>query len=346
MRRRLKVVYKNIKHPARLLNLFRLRRARNKMPDNVSYSPSVVDIEPNVTCNLSCEMCQVTTWNRSVPDLDPEDFSLFLDKIPALTRIKLQGMGEPFLNKGVFDLISYADGKDIFVQTTSNGTMLDEKLCRRIVNSGLDQISISVDGASAETYGKIRGKGNFERVIGNIERLVSTRGKSKTPKITIRMVGMKENIHELPAMVELCDSLKVDEFTLQHDLCFWGKEEWLQKLAGKVLSDDETIERYIEEAGASAGGLGLDFHCHRSDRYGVAEGIICPWPWESIYITSDGYICPCCIVPDPRVVNFGNLHELNFNDIWNGDEYRRFRGRHRSGDIPDFCKGCYNDYLG
>lgn len=334
----------NIRYPRRLMNLLKIQRNHDKFPERVSYLPYVVDIEPNIKCNLACRMCQITTWDRSAPDMSLVDFKSLIEKIPTLLKIKLQGMGEPFLNRELMEMIEYAVGRKIKMVTNTNGTLLGEKLSCRIIKSGLDTIAISIDGATAETYEKIRIKGDFNKVIKNLELLVSLRGGRPYPKINVWMVGLKENIHELPDLVKICAKIGVDELILQHDVNYWGKEEWEDRLSGISLSEDrEKADGFIREAEGIARGTGTQFRVFEGDRYSVENNNPCRWPWESFYITTDGYICPCCIACDPGVINFGNIREQSIVNIWNSEEYMEFRRRIKSGDIPSFCRGCYED---
>ena len=344
MPRKLEILARNFKYPARLPNLMKMELTKRSLPEHVAYRPTTIDLEPNVTCNLACKMCQVPTWDRKAPDLNVDDFGKLLDEIPTLMKIKLQGMGEPFLNNNLLDIIELGVRRDLVIVSNTNGTILNEEICRRVISSGLDTISISIDGATKETYERIRINGKFNLVIENTRRLASMRGGTATPRINVWMLGMRENIHELPMMVQLCHDLGVDGLKLQHDLSYWGKAEWAERLSGETLPDDSNTIRYLKDAAALAAKLGLGFLVFQEDRYSFSEGKNCMWPWTSVYITTDGYVCPCCIAPDPDVVNFGNLHEREFREIWNSEKYRLFRRRLKAGEIPSFCTGCYKDF--
>lgn len=174
---KIKLFFSNMKYPRKLLNLARMKKDMCREPDKPGYLPMVMDIEPNVKCNLSCRMCQVASWDRMVPDLTAERFVRILKEIPTLMKIKLQGMGEPFLNRELLDMVGIADKSGIKVVTNSNGTLFNDEMIARIAAGSLDIVSISIDGATKETYEGIRIGGNFEKVTGNVRRLVSARGR-------------------------------------------------------------------------------------------------------------------------------------------------------------------------
>lgn len=279
---KLGIIASNIRYPGRLINLLRIQFGQGRYPGRVPYLAYVVDIEPNIKCNLACKMCQITTWDRTAPDMSLVDFKSLIEKIPTLLKIKLQGMGEPFLNRELMDMIEFAVGRKIKMVTNTNGTLIDERLSRRIVDSGLDTITISIDGATAETYEKIRIKGDFDKVIKNLKLLVSLRGEKENPRVNVWMVGLRENIHELPDLVRLCAEIGVDELILQHDVNYWGKEEWKDRLSGKSLSEDrDRADGFIEEAERIAGETSIGFKVFGEDRYSVEKDKPCRWPWES-----------------------------------------------------------------
>lgn len=334
---------KYLKHPCKLYNLIGIFFANKIKPAYMPFTPITADIEPTIHCNQACTMCQITTWDRQIPNLTVSDLDFIFKTIPTLTKIKLQGMGEPFINKSFFDMEELSEKNDIGITTNSNGTLLNEAMVKKITESSLEAIQFSLDGATAETYEKIRIKGDFNKVVEGIRRLISFRGKSDTPIIGIWMVGMKDNIHELSQMIQLCHDMGVDKLTLQHDLVFWGKEEWMKNLSNQALNE-KVDGYYIDKAIALAEKLKFKFSCFRGTKFSVKEGKICGWPWSSMYISADGYVCPCCVASDPDVFNFGNLKKKSFDEIWNGEEYQSFRTHMKKGKIPSFCEGCYTDY--
>lgn len=332
-----------INHPKHLIFLAKERFYSEKMPLHVSTLPSIIDIEPTTRCNLKCGMCQTTYWDRTSDDLSYEHFKLIVDQFPSLKDIKLQGMGEPLLNKDFFRMVKYAGSKGIKTRTISNGTLIDDRLASRIISSELTQIHISLDGASSQTYENIRKGASFDATVANIARLTEARGDLKKPFIGVWVVGMMENIHELPEIIGLCSKLQVDQVTLQHDLIFWGKDHCWNKLKDRRLDTKVTAtENIIEESKKIAEKLGLDFNVHVGDKYSNQNGRKCRWPWSSCYITADGYVEPCCLVNDPGLINFGNVFKDDFGEIWNNSKYREFRAQIKDGKLHDVCKYCYS----
>ncbi|MBU4501895.1 MAG: radical SAM protein [Nanoarchaeota archaeon] len=329
------------KSPKTSLNLLGIKYF-TKYKSKISFHPFSLDIEPTVRCNLNCKYCQVPGWERGkkVRDLSLIDFKRIVDQFPNLLIIKLQGMGEPLLNKDLWGMIDYASSKKIIVRTNSNGTLIDESMARRIINSKLTAISISLDGATKETYDKIRRGAKFEKVIGNIKTLIKLRGTSRLPRINVWMVATTENYSEIPEMIELCADLGVDKLTVQTKLGFWGKEDMKEKLEDFLLDiNSDELKRIKEESTELAKKLNFNLNFYYSNWYGTDSK--CPWPWESCYITTDGYVVPCCIIANPEVINFGNILDKPFKEIWNSKKYVEFRDKIKDNEIPSYCGGCY-----
>src|SRR3954470_23459703 len=150
--------------------------------------PSFVQIEPVGQCNLRCQMCPIQFRTDGPPNGPPafmpfETFTRLVDQLGTMTELQLQGLGEPMMHPRFFDMVAYAAERGINVSTNSNLTLLNDRRAERCVTSGLARLHVSIDGATAETYERIRVRAHFERVVGNLERLLAARERlgSKFP---------------------------------------------------------------------------------------------------------------------------------------------------------------------
>jgi MoaA/NifB/PqqE/SkfB family radical SAM enzyme len=116
-------------------------------------------------------------------------------------------MGEPLLNPDFFKMVKHCKNRGIDVSTFTNGTLITEDVATEIVSSGLKELWISIDGATAETYEDIRPGASFDRVLRGIELIVSARRTKKGNQLRLGLwfIAMERNIHELPLLVELCE---------------------------------------------------------------------------------------------------------------------------------------------
>jgi MoaA/NifB/PqqE/SkfB family radical SAM enzyme len=264
-----------------------------------------------------------------------------LDQLPQLEQIKLQGIGEPFLYEQFFDLVRRAKRRKIQVASITNGTTLCRETHRReIVQSGLDELMVSIDGATPQTHARWRGGSDLDGIVSGLKQLVQLRGRARRLRLAIWCVGNPDNLAELPALVELAASIGVDELICQTRMTSWGKNEWRARL-GPVRLDPESAEtsRRLEEARALARRRSFALTIYEGNRFSADSP--CFWPWESCFISAGGYVTRCCIASDPRLHHFGRIDDVSFAAIWNSPDYQELRRAIRQNRIPPLCRDCY-----
>jgi hypothetical protein len=143
---------------------------------NVAPLPSRLYIECTAACNISCaQACCAPetgiTRTRQAGMLDFEVFRRVIDEAgPALGRVDFFNYGEAFLHKRAIEMCEYIKSRypHIYLYTSTNGLAFTEEQVRRLVRSGIDEVTFSVDGATPESYAKYRQRGNFDKAIGNL----------------------------------------------------------------------------------------------------------------------------------------------------------------------------------
>ncbi len=334
---------KNLKHPLRLLNMLGARLYSNRFqPIHNPFMPWTLDIEPTVYCNLRCIMChsEKIREQRESKTISFEDFKKIIDCVPTLLRVTIQGMGEPLLAPEFLKMVSYANEKDIAVTTTLNATFIKEETAKKLIDSGLSRIYVSLDGATKETYENIRRRADFDKTLEGIKNLIKARTTKGDPFIDLWMVGIGDNIYELPRMVDLAVELGVDSLTLQPDLTFWGKDEFREKMKEKSLSDQaKKVADIVQEAQNKAKEKGLNFVYIRKTRFTSDKP--CVWPWQAGFIATDGRMAPCCLLADPEIINFGNILETPFMNLWNGETIKELRRSLKERKLHHYCRDCY-----
>jgi len=336
------ILLSSLRHPFKLFNYLGLRLCYRLNTKRVPFLPVYLDIEPNNTCNFSCPHCQVPHWSKEKIYLSKEDFTRIIDQFPNLLQIKLQGMGEPLLNKDLIDMLEIGEARDIDMYFISNGSIMNDEIIERLLRLRRTRITFSIDGATRETFEEIRKGGNFERVTENIARLTSARGKASKPEITCWTVVTRKNVDELADIVRLARRLALDKITIQTFLTDWGKDS-MREFTDALRVKDETsrLEEAIASAIRTAKEIGMDIDINYKDY--LSKKHKCEWPWMSAFIASNGDVVPCCIIADSDTVNMGNVFKEDFKEIWNSKDYQRLRemiGAHR---LPDFCRNCYID---
>jgi MoaA/NifB/PqqE/SkfB family radical SAM enzyme len=295
--------------------------------------PHCVFIEVTNHCNLLCETCPRTFATYEEPKtLSWENFIKIAEQFPDMERAVLHGIGEPLLNKDLPRMVTYLKGRGVHVLFNTNATLLTAEWSQRLIESGLDEMRCSIDGADPKTYAAIRGAPLLPKIVKNLVGFVRIQKEAGTqvPRLSIWMTGMKENIHELPALLKLAARIDVPEVYVQRMVYLVAGTGQVPGMmnAGHGLFDDfnAEIERVIVEAEALAAQLGIAFRAsgatsphqsleasHHADPH--------PWqacmrPWTTAYITANGNALPCCIAPfatdNYDSLKLGNVFERPF----------------------------------
>lgn len=174
----------------------------------VNDFPLHLDIESTNACNLRCVMCPRNFMTEKIGYIEWNLFKKIIDEGAKyrLPSIKLNYRGEPLLHPNLPRMVRYAKEKRIIeVQFNTNGLPLNKKKIEELLDAGLDRIIFSFDGATKETYEKIRTGSNYEKVVNNIRTLVVMRNEMglKRPLVRVQMVKMKENEHEVEDFLKM-----------------------------------------------------------------------------------------------------------------------------------------------
>jgi MoaA/NifB/PqqE/SkfB family radical SAM enzyme len=245
----------------------------------------------------------------------------------------------------------------------TNAILLDGVWAHRLIEAGLDELRVSIDGADPKTYALIRGAPLLHKLVKNVAHFVEVQKALGTdrPRVSLWMTGMQENIAELPAVVDLAARMGVPEVYLQR-LVYYASElaaPGLMTGAGQLFERvDDVIERNIRAAETRAAELGVALRASgattpRRSLHG--EGTLAslaggqPWtaclrPWTTAYITANGNALPCCIAPfatqNYESLKLGNLFEQPFETVWNDARYQDWRRRLLSPEPHPACAGC------
>ena len=319
-------------------NLLKFLIFSNFRLNNPPYLPITMDVEPTTGCNFRCTMCQVSSPNFKSQNMNIETFKSFIVQNKQLLKIKLQGMGEPTVNNNFLDMIDIANRAGITVEFTTNGSLLNKEFVAELLKKKISKITISIDGATKETFEKIRVKSNFNSIIENISSLIQ---QSKEiylrPKICAWTVVQKDNIHEFEEIFYLSNQIGFDELSYQFHISDWGKQEWHDINKNKLI-DINQKKNFINN---------MIYKKEFKTKVNIfTENILtfkkkCKWPVRSSYIDNQGYVSPCCIIGDSKVINFGNINKTSYSKIWKSTEYIQFRKSINENKIPSFCKNCY-----
>lgn len=171
-------------------------------------TPRLIFWEVTKGCNLRCIHCRATATELSSPlDLPKTNALKIIEQVSqyALPILVLSG-GEPLYRSDIFDLASYATQRGLRVALATNGTQVTREVARKIVDSGVRRVSISLDGADAATHDAFRGiPGAFQAALEGFQNL-----KELGMSLQINMSIARHNVAQLPDVLELSKRLGAD----------------------------------------------------------------------------------------------------------------------------------------
>src|SRR5882762_725852 len=156
-------------------------------------------VETTAKCNLYCPMCPRETHKQPKEDMTDEIFTrLVRESGGCAEHMMLIGLGEPFMDRKIFERIEYCDQHNISTLLSTNGTFLDEKMSERLLDSPLEHITLSMDGTTRESYEYYRKGAKFEKVRDNFVRFAQMKQERKARvQIVVQMVRMERNAGEV-----------------------------------------------------------------------------------------------------------------------------------------------------
>jgi MoaA/NifB/PqqE/SkfB family radical SAM enzyme len=324
------------------------RYLRAQRGESLDYLPIKLDIENVSRCNFRCTMCVVSEWPKGQrgEDLSYADFTALIDEQHGLLEIKLQGIGEPLMQGDDYiKMIRYARAQHIWVRTTTNASLLHLKEnYKKLIDSGVNEVQISIDGADAETFQAIRRGSRFAKVTENCKRINAYCDEVERWPTKMWTVVQRGNCHQLSQLVDLANELGFRNQVFSLSLSDWGLETWSERNTAASVTEKLDAERLFAliEQGEK---LGVRVRFWRVlDKYTTeTPAKLCPWPFERAYVSSDLRVVPCCFVGDPGVYEIGKglREDGGFTSIWHGSEFRAFRQAHLQGQIPKVCRNCY-----
>jgi len=324
--------------------------------DTVTAAPPVcLYLEVTNRCNLLCETCPRTFEALEPPaDMSWELFTRIVGQLPNVARVVLHGVGEPMLVKALPRMIRYLKDRGVYVLFNTNGTLLTPKQRQPLIETGLDELRVSLDAADTKSFMAVRGKNFFDRIVRNVRQFTSLQRDTgaTTPRVSLWLTGLKETIGQLPAFVRLADTMGVRDVHLQR-LVFDEPSYGLARAESSLFESLRAEEaQAIEEATRLASDLGIMLDASGATEPGLSlkrQDDPQPWsacrrPWSLMYFTAHGRALPCCIAPFSArgyaSYTLGDATQETLREIWNSTAYQQFRGALLSDRPPEPCANC------
>ena len=275
--------------------------------------PLQIDIELNSGCNMACPFCRHGYEKIENKNMEIQDYYKIVSEAVKIgtKSLKLNYINEPMLRKDLEDCIKYAKEAGILnVYLVTNGTLLTAKRRKRILESGLTKLFISIDASTAQIYNKQRLDGRFNLVVNNVLSLIKERNESgmEFPIVRVSFLKNQINIHES------------EEFEI-----FWKDKADI--IAFQKMDEVPDIKTNLTIKNVSASEDG------------------CQFPFKQMVIDSDGDILPCCKMFGKKLV-LGNIKDNTLEEAWNSEKMKELHLIHSNGEWinSEICRNCILGY--
>jgi MoaA/NifB/PqqE/SkfB family radical SAM enzyme len=297
-------------------------------------------VELTSRCPLQCKMCSRTAYKEFFSkDMSLDDFQKLLPYFSEVEAVVLEGWGESLLHKHLLECIGWVKEKGPRAGFVTSGKGLNESLIYELLKVGVDFMGFSLSGATPETHNAIRVNSDLDDLKKNILTLQEMKARQHlaNPHLHIVYLLLKENILEVPALIQLARDLGIQEVILIHLIQVSNSWQEEQRVFGE--NGSEQFEYILQEAQAKAREWKIELH---SPSLSFGEVPVCAEkPLRNLYISVEGEVSPCVYlnppVPTPfkrifqkkefsiEKVSFGNVFQKPFQEIWQSPQYEEFR---------------------
>lgn len=331
-----------------------LEAFRQAVAERQPYRPLYVKLKLVFACNLRCEMCN--HWRESQPPpLSIESFKEILDQLAALgcRKVHFSG-GEPLLRPRVPELVERATSLGIKATLTTNGTRVDKAIARRLVESGLRSVNVSIDSPTRKIHDRIRGvDGAWKkacRAVGYFRRYAH-KGKLA---IRINVVVSRSNYTSLAVLPDFAKELGADFINLipvdghcsQSLLLHRNQiQEFNAHIAPQIAARGLALGLIQDKSQAYPFGRSSPaLKRARKGEYALGwyDRHPCFAPWTHSLIDFNGRVYPCCMTRG-RMEPVGDVSQESFSQIWTGRAYQTIREQMLPPALPA-CRRC-DDFL-
>ncbi|HHL40103.1 MAG TPA: radical SAM protein [Deltaproteobacteria bacterium] len=330
-----------------------------------------VCIEVTFKCNCRCQMCplygvQVDGGKELLesigkePEMTVEEFKMLFDGLKKMgTQSVAFSGGEAFLRKDMADITRLAKDAGFEVHFTSNGGILNKEIARWVVELGVDNITISLDGPK-KLHEEIRKAKVFDRIMEGVDFIEEEKKKQGKEKPTLGFLCTVSALNQdnLSGLVAIAKSKGVP--LVIDPIIFVSEEGWQEtmkafdsdfiKQESFIMPEDigrvdvDVLEHELREVLREAKELDQEVHVsivgeetRRKFFNDINYSIVnkCFAPWYSCRVDPYGNVYPCSLS-----ISMGNLRESGIQDIVNGEKFVDFRRKLKKNGLLPFCKKC------
>lgn len=285
-------------------------------------APILCGLMVTYRCNLDCLFCKLP--QRFIgSEFDEYQMKKIITDFCRLggAAVGFSG-GEPLLRKDIFNLVAYAKDSGLAATLTTNGTLLNDESSERLMDSGLDELGISLDSHNSKVHDEIRGINKcWEQVTRGIETFIKTRDKKHArTEITVSFVLNNKNIDSVDDFISFCNGIGIDNISFGLIQDEFAEADMSISDIGKLSNISEILQRYAKE------GVMID----NSIRYleamknGFRNNLECWAGFQSLFVDCYGSIFPCYYYMEK---NWGvnNTENISLKELWKSKNYQSLR---------------------
>lgn len=301
-----------------------IRSDRKPLQDLLPLShPLRLLIDPSDICNFRCKFCFQSKESFHGQKMGMDTFNRIIEQLKEFDEpinvIHMYGLGEPMVNEKLPEFIDIIKKNNVAreVAVTSNGSLLNHSFSEQLVKSGLDRLSISLNGVEDEDFKRIAGvKVDFNRLYEEIQYFYKIR---ENCHLHVKINGEDYSEEKKERFVELFKDC-TDSINIDHVVNVWP---------GLEVAESDGRRMY-------------DYNLNGLSNAGDTLPSVCPLMFYELLVHADGSVSPCAVDYEYQKQNLGNVNNNTLKEIWNGEELRKIRIESLKGERISYsvCGEC------
>jgi radical SAM protein with 4Fe4S-binding SPASM domain len=329
------------------------------------YAPFLIVWDFTHKCNLNCKHCYSNSGAVNEEELTTKEAKAVVDQLAdaGVTALAFSG-GEPLSRKDFFEVANHAVKQGLYVSVATNGTLLTRENVKKLKQTGIHYVEISIDGSTAKTHDTFRGvPGAFERAVKGLRNCLEANLCA-----CIATTATKNNLEEVPAIVSLAEEMGAERFTyfnfiptgrgkthFDQDLSAEEREKLMRYLLNRmstgckttILTTAPQLARVALQCQGPAGTKEVTMSMAHMQTARVSKKAVpladfiggCGAGRLYCSLSPQGDVHPCVFLP----INVGNLKTEKFQDIWlNSTLFKALRDRE---NLKGACGKCAYKYI-
>jgi len=339
-----------------------------KWSENKPFYPTQMDIALTTKCNLKCKFCFFSSDKNQISESEELSNAELLKTVREGLKLGIKKWyiagGEPLCREekllSVLKVIKENHG---YCSFTTNGTLFNELIIKRIIEIGCDEVIFSLDSAEPEIHDFLRGSpGTFDRAVDAIKKFQHIKNvlNKKKPLITIHAIIMNKNYKELDKLILLGHKLGASNVFFTHlfrENDFYDSLKLKKEMNNDFMENVKKAHRISLKFGIKTNLEGYICTVNLNNLEKIDEllnakssgnknnlkknllSIPCYEPWYKVSMASNGDVSCCCYFCEKKVKP-DNIRQSNLTEIWHGKRLNNIRAGILKGEFPDSCKRC------